>query len=127
MTAEKPPITREQATRLAAVLHDMRPRWSIDSIVTLIGKNLDTIPGFTHLTQAAVTIAADPTKDTPAIIFLPGNHWPEPHHPALPQPDPCQDHPEQAAHNCRCCWADVKTGHRPHTHIGKHHQPQDEA
>lgn len=125
MPAENDQIDQIKATHLGTVLNHIRPRWAVQSFVTLVGKNLAWIPGYAALAQASITVANDPSKETPAIIFLPGNHWPEEARPLLPRPDPCQDHPEQAAHNCHCCWADVKTGHRPQTHIGKHYEPQE--
>ena len=84
-----------------------------------------TIPDYPSLVLAAVTVALDESKETPAIIFMSGNHWPEPKQSALPQPEACQDHPEQIAHNCRCCWADVKVGIRPASHIGIHYEIQE--
>lgn len=128
MTAENPSITREQAVHLATVLHDMRPRWSTESIVTLIGRNLETIPGFNQLAEAAIKVANDPTKNTPAVIFMDGEHWNHTTSSYRPPPGPpCEDHDTEPAHNCRCCWGDVKAGYRPETHIGKHYEPTEET
>lgn len=125
MPAENDQITQAKATALGVVLNLIRPRWAVQSFVTLVGKNLAWIPGYSALAQASITVANDPTKDTPAIIFLPGNHWPEEARALLPKPDPCEDHETEPAHNCRCCWGDVRAGMRPVSHIGKHYNHEE--
>lgn len=127
MTPTTTEITIEQATHLAALIEHIRPDWPSRQTIQLIGQHRTEHP-LNRLAIAAIQAANEPTNRSPSIIFMPGKHWNIPDHtPAGPPPDPCQDHPEEPAHNCRCCWADVKTGHRPQTHIGKHHEPQEEA
>lgn len=128
MPAENPlPVTRNQATILAALLHEIRPRWSTEAIVSLIGKNLATIPSYPALAEAAIRVANDSTKQTPAIIFLDGKHWERPDQPReAPPPGPkCLDHPENEAHTCHCCKADILVGDRPPTHQGRHWTPKE--
>lgn len=68
------PITKNQATNLATLLHDIRPDWGIQALITLIGKNRNHAD-LPQLAKAAITIATNPDKKTPAIIFLDGSHW----------------------------------------------------
>lgn len=73
-------ITESQARALAALLHELRPEWVAASILTLLWEHRDEHP-FPDLCTAAVTVANDPTKRTPGIIFMDGPHW----HPTRPQ------------------------------------------
>jgi hypothetical protein len=100
--------------------------------MTLIGRNLDHPATFPQLVQAAITAATRRNPDgsrtarTPAVIYQPGKHWEQPVTESgaqLPPGEPCEDHIGQQAHNCRCCWADIKAGTRPHEALGKHHAP----
>lgn len=126
LPAENDQITQAKATALGVVLNMIRPRWAVQSFVTLVGKNLAWIPGYAALAQASITVANDPTKDTPAIIFMEGSHWNHFSADRRPPAGPaCEDHPEQTAMNCRCCWADVKVGQRPETHIGKRYNHEE--
>ncbi|MBG6085840.1 hypothetical protein [Zhihengliuella flava] len=112
-------ITKTDATLLAQLINRIRPDWDTRALTTLIGKNRTNIPNLAALTIAATTKAQDPTCKTPAPIFIPGPHWPTETHRHLPPPPPCQDHPEEPAHNCRCCWSEIKTGQRAQTDLGK--------
>lgn len=113
-------ITDQQARAVAYLLHELRPGWGVQSLLTLIDKHKPHDLG--ALVIAATTKAMEATCKTPAPIFHPGPHWPEAARAQLPRPEPCEDHIGQDAHNCRSCWADVKAGIRPQTHIGKHHE-----
>lgn len=113
-----PDLTHQQASLVAHTLHQIRPEWGIQSLMTILGNNRN-VPSFGALILAATTKALDPTCKTPAPIFHPGDHWPETAKAHLPPPAPCQDHDTEPAHNCRSCLADVKVGDRPPTHIGK--------
>lgn len=130
------PITRAQAEALAGILHQLRPEWGIPSMVTLIGRNKDHPASFQRLVLAAVTAANRRNPDgtwtarKPAVIFQPGRHWDHPIGETLATQPPgpnCEDHPTFQAHNCRCCWADIKTGTRPEAALGKHHHESDQA
>ena len=130
------PITKPQAEALAGILHELRPEWGIPALMTLIGRNINHPASFANLTLAAVTAANRKGPDgnyvarTPAVIYQPGKHWEHPvgETPAtIPAGPPCEDHPEFQAHNCRCCWADIKAGIRPETALGKHHEESEQA
>lgn len=127
------PITKPQAEALAGILHQLRPEWGTPALMTLIGRHKDHPAQFPHLVQAAVTAATRKTPDgqyvarTPAVIYQPGKHWEQPVMEAGARPpaaDPCEDHIGKEAHNCASCWADVKVGQRPQTHIGKHYEQE---
>lgn len=116
-------ITEQQARALAYLLHETRPDWGVQSLLSLIDKHKDAVK-IGALTIAAMSKALEPSCKTPAPIFHPGTHWPVTARTNLPKPEPCPDHIGEAAHNCRCCHADVKAGLRPSQMIGKHYTPQ---
>lgn len=129
------PITKPQAEALAGILHQLRPEWGTPALMTLIGRNRDHPATFPQLAQAAVTAATrrnpdgTPVARTPAVIYQPGKHWDQPvqeHGAHIPPGPPCVDHIGEQAHNCRCCWSEIKTGQRPHHALGKHHTPESE-
>lgn len=116
-------LTERQATYLSHTIHEIRNDWPVPSLMSLFGQNRD-ITCFGALVVAAATKAMDPTCRTPAPIFHPGDHWPGQSRARLSAGPPCQDHETESAHNCRCCWSDVRAGQRPRSFIGKHHIPQ---
>lgn len=116
-------ITEKQATMIAHVLHEIRPAWGIDGTRKVLERNADHPANFGEILSAAVTAALDPDTQTPGRIFQIATHWPVKAKPRLPKPAPCPDHVGQDGGTCRCCWADVKVGLRPETHIGKHWAP----
>lgn len=119
-----PELTKNQATLLAHTLHEIRPDWGINSMMRLLWENRTAHP-FPDLALAAVRAATTPTNRTPAVIFMDGKHWSSEGRPReAPPPGPrCEDHPEQEAHICHCCRADILVGDRPPTHQGKHWNP----
>ena len=119
-------ITQSQATTLAAVLHEMRPRWAVASMMKIFEKQAGHVASFADIALAAVTAARDPVAETPGIIFIDQRFWPEAVRARLPKPPDCEDHTGERAHNCSSCWADIKVGDRPPTHIGRHWQPTPE-
>lgn len=114
-------ITDQQARALAFLLHEIRPDWGVTSLMSLIDKHRD-IPDLGPLLMAATTKAMEASCKTPGPIFTPGPHWPDTIKAILPKPPPCPDHIGKDAHNCASCWADVKAGDRPQTHIGQHYE-----
>ena len=122
-----PDLTDKQVNGIAWLLHELRPDWGVPSVKALLLKNRN-VPSVGALMIAATTKAMEASCRTPGPIFQPGPHWPEASAAErfLPKPDPCEDHPEEAAHNCRCCWADIKIGQRPQTHIGKRYTPTEQ-
>lgn len=121
-----PELTKNQATLLAHTLHEIRPDWGINSMMKLLWEHRAAHP-FADLALAAVKAAVVPTNRTPMVVFLPGRHWDRDDRPreAPPPGPPCEDHPENQAHNCHCCRGDILVGQRPPTHQGKHWTPGD--
>lgn len=119
-----PELTDPQINGIAWLLHELRPDWGVPSIKTLLLKNR-TVPSLGALMIAATTKALEPSCKTPGPIFRPGTHWREEDAAGrfLSKPEPCEDHPEEAAHNCRCCHADIKVGLRPQSMLGLHFTP----
>jgi hypothetical protein len=118
-------LNDQQIKILAYALHEIRPEWGIPSMKTLFEKNR-TFADFAPLLEAAVKVARNPAKKMPSVIFMTGPHWdttaPDVGKDA-PKPPPCEDHEDYEAPTCRCCWADVRVGQRPATHIGRHYTP----
>jgi len=117
-------MTESQAKALATMLHEIRPRWSAPSMMKVLERNAKHPASFSDTALAAITAARDPAVETPGCIFTDPRFWPEAAKGHLPKPTPCPDHIGEAAHNCRCCKADVKAGIRPAEMIGKHHEPE---
>ncbi len=113
-------INENQARIIAHALHEIRPSWSIDGTMKVLDRNKDHSAAFGELMSAAVTAALDPDTQTPGRIFQVSIHWPEKSKSRLPKPPDCPDHVGESGPTCRCCWADVKSGQRPQTHIGIH-------
>jgi hypothetical protein len=115
-------LTQSQAKALAAMLHELRPKWSTASMMKVLEKNAQHPAPFEDTALAAITAARDPKVDTPGCIFVDQRFWPEKAKAHIPKPPPCPDHIGQESINCRSCWADVKAGDRPETHIGTHYE-----
>lgn len=115
-------ITEMQARLIAHTLHEIRPRWAIASMLTMLEKNANHPAGFADTIAAAVNAARDPAVQTPGLIFIDSRFWPDDVKKRLPRPPECPDHIGKDSTNCSSCWADVKTGYRPESHIGKHFQ-----
>jgi hypothetical protein len=105
-------ITDQQARAVAYLLHELRPDWGVQSLLSLIGKHQDVDLG--PLIIAATTKALEPSCVTPAPIWVPGPHWPAKSRAKLPRPEPCPQHIGEQAHNCRCCAADRKAAPPEH-------------
>jgi hypothetical protein len=115
-------LTEPQAKALATVLHEIRPRWSAPAMLKVLERNAQHPATFADTCLAAITAAKDPLVDTPGCIYTDARFWPETARTHLPKPPHCEDHIGKEAHNCAGCWADIKAGQRPQTHIGKHYE-----
>lgn len=127
-------LTEHRAWTLAHTAHALRPEWQPASTMSILQRHKDTIPAtnYLHALQALVTYATatnpdgTPVKLTPAFYPTPGPWWDTTKPKTTPgtgtRPDPCEDHPEQPAHHCICCWGDVKAGMRQPHQVGKHLQ-----
>lgn len=117
------PMTETQAKALADVLAEVRPgNWKQPQLLKLFWEHRAE-HAFQDLALAAVKAAVNPAVKSPDVIFMPGSHWDKPATNApAPKPEPCPDHIGEAAHNCRCCWADIKSGVRPSSALGRHYQ-----
>lgn len=117
-------ITDQQARAVAYLLHEIRPDWGTQSLLTLITKHHDVDLG--ALLIASTTKALEATCVTPAPIFVVGSHWPVKARAKLPPTDACPDHIGQDGPTCRSCWGDHKAGLRPAHMIGYHYEPESE-
>lgn len=119
--------TPAQGEALVAVAHTLRPDWNPHSIRTLL-QRAHNLPATNHhhALNALITYTTrrkpdgTPLMRTPALYPTPGWWWDEttPGVAATPT-TPCPDHPEQPAHHCRNCWADIKCGDRPAGTVGQ--------
>lgn len=104
------PMTEAQANALAAVLAEIRPGdWKPPQLLKLLWDHRAEHP-YPSLALAAVKAALNPAVKSPAVIFMPGNHWSSESESKLPRPrpKPCPAHIGESEHNCRCCAADRK-------------------
>ena len=133
-------LSNQEGQRLVAAMLAMRPDWIPNQPGKLLLETNEAggfpfAQDFGHVFRALAVYATDVGPDgrhakrTPNLFPADGKHWTSTAtDPAvLPRGPACEDHPEEVAANCRCCWADVKTGQRPATHIGKHYQPESET
>lgn len=111
----------------------MRPDWTKNNPGQLLADaNTDGLPGrdFGHALRAlaAYCTARDGSGGwqyrTPNLFIHDGKYWTTtaPADWVRARPPECPDHIGKDSTNCSSCWADVKTGYRPESHIGKHFQ-----
>ena len=121
-----------QGETLVHLAHTLRPEWTVPSLRSLLQAAGD-LPGqdWEHVVRALLAYATarkpdgSPAKLTPR--FFPeagGPHWTTTHTVGTGPREyvkapACEDHPEQEAATCRCCWADVKVGIRDRGLVGK--------
>ena len=117
-------LTPDQGRALAHLVTGLRPDWQTPGVLAAIREASTTTrdPGAVML--AALQAARVPTNRTPAVIALPGSHWPAPRGSeasagGLRDAPACPDHPTHPAHRCLPCIADVKCGDRPAGWEGK--------
>lgn len=119
------PITSQhQALIITNALLEIRPGWNRDKILALLAEHRGRPEPFGAILQACVTYANDPEKQTPQFLFDNTKHWEFAAAPGAaatrPPSEPCEDHPEENRHACRCCRADVLAGLRPPDAVGVH-------
>lgn len=122
MAADSRCITEDQARALAYYITTaVRPDWQMPGVLAALGQAAQMTRSPGDLAQAAVAAAQAPSNRTPAVIGLPGRHWPAdaPVSAVGVHVPRCEDHPEEYAHNCPRCEADVKVGDRPAGMKGK--------
>lgn len=109
------PLTLEQATPLAALVHQLRPEWDERGILKALekcaGRNLFDVAA------AAIRAAADRGAKTPGVIPSDGPHWRErvsdQLSPRNPMPhEECPHHVGQFRLACSGCHADKLAGER---------------
>lgn len=104
------PLTRDQATALAELIHVVRPSWDTRGIFTRGLVPLAKHPApLEVIAWAALRAAADPDNRTPAVIPLNGHHWNLADRPPEPRLTPdleCPRHVGKWAGNCPLCRAD---------------------
>ncbi|NKG21072.1 hypothetical protein [Paeniglutamicibacter terrestris] len=115
-------INQTQAQALATLLNQIRPRWSTASMMTILQKNHGIPAPFGDVAAAAIAAARDATVLTPGLIFTDPRFWPEAAKAKLPPSPKCPEHPEEDAHHCRACLADVIAGDREPDAVGKGQQ-----
>lgn len=125
-------LTDPEGVALANLAIALRPDWSKNNPGKVIHDHqaehghLIQADSFVHAVQALIVYATGQgveRKRTPNLYVADGRHW-ESTRPTVSGWDrrpACQEHPEEAAHNCRCCWSEVKTGDRAEDMIGKRH------
>lgn len=126
-------ITSSQGQRLTAILLAARPDWDERGIVKALqdankGDGLPAID-FDHAMRASVAYATSKNRDgsyqkqTPSFVAQPGTHWDNTAPAGMSYRSApaqwCEEHPTFEAHNCPCCWADIKIGDRPSSMLGK--------
>lgn len=102
-------MTSAQAQALADLVHELRPGWGVPGIMGALRTARDTItPDAWLLAQAAIAAAANDRNITPAVIGLPGPHWPAtaPHTARSPR-CPVVGHTSYLADNCGACITDA--------------------
>lgn len=127
--ADDQKLTPEQGTKLAELIHALRPNWGVKGTFDQIAIAAQADMGnATEICVAAIRAAAEPTNEKPAIIRFPGAHWDVERNLATTRaelkaakdklagrytaPDtndpPCPDHPDEHLSTCKQCAA-VKT------------------
>ena len=98
-------IEHHDAERLAAAINQLRPEWPTRSLLTFIGKNLNS-RAYRDAAIALTWIACDPKTLTPARVIEAGPWWN-----ATRADNPtvaaithhCPEHPGEKAWTCRVC------------------------
>lgn len=107
------PLTLDQATPLAALIHKLRPEWDERGILSALEKCAGRNPF--DVAAAAIRAAADRGAKTPGVIPADGPHWREKVSdqlsPRNPMPhEQCPKHIGQYRQSCSGCRADKLAG-----------------
>ena len=97
--------------------HQGKPDWNHTAVCNTIRKNLDHPAPYGDIVVALVKYARDSDKRVPSFIWDALADW-APAGQTAPR-SPCGSHPEEPAHNCRCCRADYLAGIRTQNQIGQ--------
>ena len=120
------PITYHQAVNLANHLADIRPGWTVPSLVSFLRSKENHPARFEDMAQALCVAARDPKAHTPALAFEDPRFWPK-QAPERPTGSRCPAHPEDPnpASNCSGCRSDWLIGKRPKAYLGRIYPPLD--
>lgn len=119
-----PITTQDQATALVNILHTIRSTrghgvadWHEKAIEKTLFENHTHPAPYPEIVVALTKYARDSDKRVPSFLFDALADWAPAGHTA-PR-SPCGSHPEEPAHNCRCCRADYLAGIRTQDQIGQ--------
>ena len=104
-------IDKADAERIAQAIHDLRPEWPAQSVLTLIGNHDDLrTRAYRDLAVALTFVACDPASLTPGRVREQGPWW---QHTTAQKATVsavttrCPEHPQHAAWNCPDCDAEA--------------------
>lgn len=108
-------MDRNEAERIAAAMHDLRPDWVPKSLTTMLLKHHAHRP-FRDVALAAAYIATTPEVETPGALQQPGPWWGQP----IPEPPKraavvgtrCPDHPTHLM-PCPVCRVQTRPARTP--------------
>ena len=119
-----PITTQAQATALVNILHTIRATrsngvadWHPKAIENTLRENHTHPAPYADIVVALTKYARDSDKRVPSFLWDALADWAPPGQTA-PR-NPCGSHPEEPAHNCRCCRADYLAGIRTQDQIGQ--------
>ena len=115
---------RLQADALVRILHVIRQTrghgvadWHEKAIENTLAEGRQHPAPYPEIVVALTKYARDSDKRVPSFMFDALADW---HEPGTVAPrNPCGSHPEESAHNCRCCRADYLAGIRTQAQIGQ--------
>lgn len=106
-------IDKADAERIAQAVHDLRPEWPAQSVLTLIGNSEDLrTRAYRDLAVAFAYVAADSSSLTPGRVREQGPWWAHTNAQRATVSavtTHCGDHPEHAALHCPECAEEVLT------------------
>ena len=119
-----PITTQAQATALVNIIHTTRATrgngvadWHLKAIEKTLFENRTHPAPYGDIVVALSKYARDSDKRVPSFLWDALADWAPAGHTA-PR-TPCGSHPEEPAHNCRCCRADYLAGIRTQDQIGQ--------